>query len=145
MSRRAAVCAKATATATICGWLAAVMARSTEWPPAAAVTREQFVGFLGPFAAGAIGRKVLILRVAKRVEERLHDAPAGFDAVGPRIKNGVADHAVINQRFIAGTRCRFEIIIVAECHAHAAERDGGSRNLGVELETDAFIGLNANH
>src|SRR5215470_16806741 len=127
MSRRAAVCAKAAASATT------------------TVAREQFFGFLRSLTTGAIRRQVLILSVAKGIEKRLHHAPAGLDAVGPRIQYRVADHAIIDERFIAGAWRGFEIIFVAERHAHAAERDRRSRNLGVKFEADAFVGLNPDH
>src|SRR4029077_2301112 len=118
---------------------------STDRPPAASVSREQFVCLFRTLASGAIFRQLPISSVAKRVKERLHHAPARLDAVGARIKNGVAGHAVINESFIAGAWGGFEIIVIAECHAHAAERDRRSRNLGIEFETDAFIGLNTDH
>src|SRR6516162_4596972 len=114
------------------------MANLTDRPPAASVAREQFVGFPGTFASCAIRRQVPIACVAKCVDEWLHHAPAGFDAFGPRVKNGVAGHAVIDESLVAGAWCGFKIIFIAECHAHAAERDRRPRKPASEFEADAL-------
>src|SRR6266566_2290204 len=145
ISRRAAVSANAAAsvTTTICGWAFTFMANSSDWPPAASVAREQFVCFLRAIAAGAIARKALAFFFAPGIKERLHDAPAGFNAVGPGIKDRIADHTVINQSFVAGAWRGFEIIFIPECHAHAADGDRRPRNFCVKFETDAFVRLNS--
>src|ERR1700731_1401262 len=96
---------------------------SRDGAPAAAVLRQEPLGLGRAFAAGAITRQAPAASVAPGLHERLHHMPAGLDTVGTRIENGVADHAVVDQRFIAGRWRDVEIILVFECHADAADRD----------------------
>src|SRR5579863_1275799 len=81
-------------------------------PPAAAVAGKKVVGFLRAIAAGAIGWEIFCWRIAPGVDERLNRAPACLDAVGAGKQDGVADHAVVDQRFVAGRRRNVEIILV---------------------------------
>ena len=67
-----------------------------------AVARQQFVGRLRALAAGLVGLQALGAGLLPGVEERLHRLPAGFDAVGALEQDVVADHAVIDQRLVAG-------------------------------------------
>ena len=55
-----------------------------------------------------------------RVEQRLHHRPAGLDVVGPLEQRGIADQAIVDQRFIAGGGRRLEVIGVAEVHVDVA-------------------------
>ncbi len=80
-----------------------------------------------------------------RIEERLHRLPTGFHAVGALKQDVVADHAVVDQRLIAGSRLRLEVILVAEFHLNAVDPDRGSGHFGVELQRDAFGRLDADH
>ena len=146
-NRVAAVCARAPSSSTTTIWRCRLdsIVRLTDRAPAAAVCSEQPVGLRRAFAAGPIGRQAVGAGLAPGVQERLHDAPAGLDAVGARIQYRVAGHAVVDQRLVAGGRRRVEIVSVPEGHADAADGDRWTRHLGVEFETDAFVGLDAQH
>src|SRR5262249_34267853 len=75
---------------------------SAKLSPAAAVARQQFVGLRRTLGAGLVGFKTLGAGALPGVDEGLHRLPAGLDAVGALEQNVVADHAVIDQRLIAG-------------------------------------------
>src|ERR1700741_26967 len=92
----------------------AMASTSRDAAPAAAVFRQQPLARGRAFAPGAIPRQALAAGVAPGLHERLHPVPAGLDTVGARIENGVADHAVIDQRLVAGRRRHLEIILVFE-------------------------------
>src|SRR5262249_32623221 len=51
------------------------------------------------------------------------------------------DHAIIDQRLVAGAWYGVKIILVFD--ADARNRDHRTRHLGAELQTDALVGLNA--
>src|SRR5580698_3538127 len=91
--------------------------------PTAAVRRQQPVGFGWTVAARGVDGETVALFGSPSVHERLDDAPARLDTIGARIENGVADHAVVDQGFIAGRWCNIEVVFVLECHADAADRD----------------------
>jgi hypothetical protein len=52
-------------------------------PPGAAVLHDQALGLRWPGRAGLVGREPLGACVSPGVEERLHDAPARLDTIGP--------------------------------------------------------------
>ena len=95
--------------------------RSPELSPASAVAFKQIVGFLRSFAAGFVNLQPLAAGLLPGVEERLHRLPAGLDAVGALKQDVVADHAVIDQRLVAGRRFGLEVILVAELHLDAVD------------------------
>ena len=64
------------------------------------------VGVVGAFAAGLVDLQPLGAGLLPGIEERLHRLPAGFDAVGALKQDVVADHAVVDQRLIAGATAR---------------------------------------
>src|SRR6195952_5125331 len=117
----------------------------TELASLAPVAAEQFLRAWRTFAAGLINLQSLGARLLPGVEERLHRPPAGLDAVGALKQDIVADHAVVDQGLIAGARLGLEVVLVAEFHFDAAGRDRGTRNLGIELQRDAFVRLDADH
>src|SRR5215467_5433425 len=143
-SRSAAISASASASAAtmICGRAFEAMS-PTNRPPAASVTGEQALRLFRAFAARLVGCEVLCAGVAPGIDERLHCAPARLDAIGALEQRGVTDHAVVDQRLVAGAPCRFEIILVIERHPNACNDHRWARHLGVESQADAFVRLNA--
>src|SRR6516162_2182447 len=83
---------------------------SHDRPPTAAVPGEEAVGLDGPLAAGLVHGKVLAAGAAPGVDEGLDHAPAGFDSVGALEQDGVADHAVIDQRLVSGARRNVDVM-----------------------------------
>src|SRR5207244_4885376 len=69
------------------------------------------------------------------------DRPAGFDAVRALEQGRIADHAVVDQRFVAGARLGVEVVAIAEIHPHAAEVYLRTGLLRAELQRYPFIGL----
>ena len=81
--------------------------RIVDRTPAPAVARQQLVGFARARASGrhrSAVRRVAILRPG--IEDRLHHPPSGLDVVGALEQRRVADHAVVDQRLVAGVRRR---------------------------------------
>src|SRR5437016_1425895 len=75
-----------------------VTGASLDRPPPASVARKQLVGCFGPLAARIVSCKPLRARIAPAIDERLHHAPTRLDAVCALKKDGVPDHAVVDQR-----------------------------------------------
>ena len=83
-------------------------------PPLAMIAREQVAGFFrSPGARRVIGKIARRQRVPD-VQDRLHDAPAGFDHVGALEQSGVADHAVVEQALVARAGLAAEVVGVVE-------------------------------
>src|SRR5262249_52850907 len=116
---------------------------SRNWPPAPAIASQKLVGFMRPLATSLIKRKPIRSCATPYIEERLDHSPTGLDLVCPLEQDRVPDHAIIDQRLVAGARCGVKIILVFKCHADARNRDHRTRHLGAELQTDALVGLNA--
>src|SRR6185312_11410591 len=95
----------------------------TELSPVPAVARQQRIGFGWAIAAGRIALDALAAGPFPCIEERLHCLPAGLDAVGALKQDVVADHAVVDQRLITGTRLGLEVILVAEFHLDPVDRN----------------------
>ena len=112
-----------------------------ERAPAPAVARQQRVGLARPGAAGRIDRQRRRAILRPGVEHRLHHAPAGLDVVGALEQRRIADHAVIDQRLVAGARRGLEIVLVVELHLDAADLHARSRDLGAEAQGHALVGL----
>src|ERR1700724_4102117 len=121
--RSAAVLASVSPSATAMISRLPVIAGLPDRPPPSAVAGEELIGLFRPLAAGRVGGKALPTRMAPRVDERLHHAPAGLDAVGALEQDRVTDHAVIDQGLITSARRNLEIILVFESHAHARKRN----------------------
>src|ERR1700751_686045 len=107
-------------------------------PPAAP---QQIVGGLGPRASRRVGFDGDSLVVVPQIEDRLHDLPSCFDTVGPIEQHCVADHAVIDEGFVAGGGLGVEIILVRKIHPHAAEGNFRTGNLRAELHRCPLVGL----
>src|SRR4029450_5013726 len=82
---------------------------------------------------------------APGVEERLPDAPARLDTIGPLKQDRVPDHAIVDERLVAAGRRRCKITLVAERHTHPTDADRRAWHLGVELQRDAFDRLDAQY
>src|SRR3974390_3443063 len=93
--------------------------------PAPALARKQLVSFGGAVIACRVGRKAGCAGVVPGIDEWLHHAPARLDAVGALKQDRVSDHAVVDQRLVAGARRGVEIVLVFEGHADTG--DGGGR------------------
>src|SRR5215831_4460922 len=135
----------ATACARLEMWAPSTQSRpaSRNWPPAPAIARQKLVGFIRPLATSLIERKPIRSRATPCIQERLDHSPTGLDPIRPLEQDRVPDHAIIDQRLVAGARCGVKIILVFKCHADARNRDHRTRHLGAELQTDALVGLNA--
>src|SRR5262245_2426370 len=118
---------------------------SGNWPPAPAIAHKKLIGFLRPVATSLIERKPVRSYATPCIEERLDHLPTGLDPIRPLNQDRVPDHAIIDQRLVAGTRCGVEIVLVLERHADTRNRDTRTPNLGVQLQTDALVRLNADH
>src|SRR5712692_236676 len=105
----------------------------TELAPASAVALQQFLGVRGPLAAGLVTLQAFGADLLPRIKERLHRLPAGLHAIGALKQDVVADHAVIDQRLIAGGWLGLEVVLVAELHLDAVDGNRRTRHLGVEL------------
>src|SRR5262245_60796949 len=101
------------------------MRSSRDRSPTPTITGQQLVGLFGPFAAGLVGGEVRCAGPAPGIDKGLHHAPACLDGVGTLEQGGIADHAVVDQRLVAGARRGLEIVLVVEIHADARNRDGG--------------------
>src|SRR6266700_2931410 len=143
--RSAAALASAAGSSTTISWRWSREIIRSELPPAAAVAFQQFLRSLRTLASGLIVLEPGRARLPPGIEERLNRLPAGFHAVGALKQDVVADHAVIEQRLVAGRGLGLEIILVAKLHFDAAGGDRRPRHLGVELQRDAFGGLDADH
>ena len=102
---------------------------------------KELVGRRGAAAPGGIIGKIRRWIVRPGVEDRLHRLPTGFHGVGALKQRRVANHAVIEQRFVAGIGRDFEIVLVGEIHADVAEPHDRARALGGEFQCDSLIRL----
>src|SRR5262249_41532523 len=94
---------------------------SSNRSPAPAILGQQFVGLRRSIAAGLIGREVSRASVGPCIDERLHDAPASLNAVGSLEQDRITDHAIVDQRLVAGTLHGIEIVLVLERHANTSD------------------------
>src|ERR1700743_593991 len=118
MRRSAAACACAAGSATTMISLSArpLLAIGIHLSPAPAVAGQKLVRQLRPFAAGLVGLQSLGAGFLPRIQEWLHGLPARLDTVGALEQDIVANHAVIDQCFIAGARLGLEVVLVTELH-----------------------------
>src|ERR1700690_1525083 len=91
--------------------------------PASSVARQQFIGPSRPLAAGLVTLQSLGAGLLPGIEKGLYRLPAGLDAVGALEQDVITDHAVVNQRFIAGGGLHLEVVLVAEFHLDAVDID----------------------
>src|SRR6266852_2574605 len=99
-----------------------------EYSPAAAVALQKFIRLGRSLAAGLVALQAIGAGLLPGIEEGLHRPPARLDAIGALEQDVVTDHAVIDQRFVAGRGLGLEVILVAEFHLDAVDPDGGTRN-----------------
>src|SRR5690606_17957299 len=74
-----------------------------QWQPCAAVALQQDVRFRRAAAARPVEAHAFAGRLPP-VQERLNRTPARFDVIGALEKRGIADQAVVDQRFITRRR-----------------------------------------
>src|SRR6266852_7674241 len=79
-------------------------------PPGAGVAREELRRLTRPVAPGRVGREAARARVAPRIEKGLHDTPPRLDAGRALEERGIADHAVVDQRLVAGRGRGLEVV-----------------------------------
>src|SRR4051794_15448386 len=82
ITRSAAAAARAVESSTAMMVRAGVTIGSAQAPPRAAVAGHQFLGFHRALAAGLVALQTVGAGLLPGIEERLHRAPAGFDAIG---------------------------------------------------------------
>src|SRR5262249_1630866 len=118
-SRSAADLASASTseTKTICRRRSEVMRSPRDRPPMLTIPLQQPLSLVRTFAARLVAGEIRCAGLAPGVNKRLYDAPAGLDAVSSLEQNGIADHAVVDQRLVAGARRGREIVLVVERHA----------------------------
>jgi hypothetical protein len=56
-------------------------------------------------------------------------------------ERGVADHAVVEQSLVAGSRARLPELLVAEVELDGVELHGRPRVLGLDADLDTLVGL----
>src|SRR5215470_3966881 len=117
--------------------------RSVQRSPSATIACQQLVSCGRTVATSDIVRKIPRRIVGPRVEDGLYRAPSCLDVVGPLEQRRVADHAVVEQRFVSGVARDLEIRLVGEVHANGVELHRQAGALGCENEGDAFVGLDA--
>src|SRR6202011_6169550 len=117
--------------------------RSFEGAPGAAIARQQFVRRGRAVPARNIAWNILGRIGGPGVEDGLHRPPARLDIVGALEQRRVADHAVIEQRLVAGAGRHVEIALIGEVHADVAKLHGRAGALGGELQRDALVRLDA--
>src|SRR5262245_13560130 len=98
-----------TRAATDCASALHVAPCSPNWSPVPAVARQKLIGFLRPLATSRIERKPIRSHATPCIEERLHHSPTGLDPIRPLEQDRVPDHAIIDQRLVAGARCGVKI------------------------------------
>src|SRR5262245_24366139 len=146
-SRSAADSASASASETKTIWprRSEVMSSSRDRPPMPTLAGQQPVGLFWAFAAGLVGGEIRCAGLAPGIDKGLHHAPARLDAVSTLEQGGIADHAVVDQRLVAGARRGLEIVLVVERHPDARNRDRGPGYLGIDLQIYAFARLDSEH
>src|SRR5262249_19732544 len=144
-SRSAAVWASASTseTKTSCRRCPEFMGSSRDRSPTPTVAGQQPVGLFGARAAALVRGEIRCAGLAPGIDEGLEQGAARLDGVSALEQGGVADHAVVDQRLIAGARRGLEIVLVVEPHSDARHRDGGAGYLRIELQTDAFARLDS--
>src|ERR1700730_16671762 len=117
--RRAAGSANASASCvtTSCGLRAGTLFPGFNRSPPASIAREEMIRLSRTFTAGLVGRKPVPTRVAPRIQERLHHAPARLDAVGALEQDRIADHAIVKERLVACARRGIEIVSITGGHS----------------------------
>src|SRR3546814_532315 len=76
--------------------------RSGQRPPGASVARQQRIRRGRAVVASGVVREFLWRLVRPDVQDGLDRLPARFDVVGALEEDRVADHAVVDQRLVAG-------------------------------------------
>src|SRR5207302_3794839 len=102
--------------------------------PVPCIALDELVYLCRSFASCRIEREGVHALFLPGIEDRLHDAPGGFDVVRPLEQARIADHAVIKQRLVTRARPSVEIVAIIEFHLDIADGHIGPRNLGTEFE-----------
>src|SRR5207248_6918280 len=79
------------------------------------------------------------------IEHRADNAPSSLDHVGTLEERLVANHAIVQQAFIASRGLRAKVVGVFEIHIHRTKPHHRPRYLGGELQGDAFFRLDVQH
>ena len=103
---------------------------------------HQLVGLLRPRAAGRVDRQFAMrLRFFQASSTGcITRQPASID-VGALEQRGIADHAVVEQRLVAGAGHALESVLVAELHVDAVDLHRRARDLDAEAQGHALLGL----
>src|SRR5205823_4416775 len=86
--------------------------------PLAAIAAYQFVGARRAPGAGIVVREVAWRDRLPDVQNWGRDSPGFLDHIGTVEKSAVADHAVVEERFVAGIRKSLRQVAVTERHVH---------------------------
>ena len=102
--------------------------------PCTPIAAEQPIGGIRAGAAGRVIGEIDNGIACPGIEQALHRAPSGFDRIGALEQTGVADKAVVDERFVADRCERGEIVAVCKVHIHAVDLNLGARPLGAETD-----------
>ena len=113
-----------------------------EIAPMPTIPRQKRIGFLRSAASRRIERYCRCTIRRDRVDDRLHDPPAGFDLISALEQRRVAGHAIVDQRLVARARGKLEVILIVELHRNAAHTHARARDLGAEPQRYPLKRLN---
>src|SRR5215813_6186824 len=91
---------------------------AADWTPSVTVSRNQFVDFRRPFAAGRIVREFRRLLIRPSLQDGSDQSPLIFDLIPPDEERRVALHHVQQKRLVSGRQTRAERRPVTEIHVH---------------------------
>src|SRR5262245_37576376 len=72
--------------------------------PTAAIAGQKFIGGFRAPGAGGVFHQAFAALLFPRLHDGLDDGPTQFGHVGPAEERWIADHAVVKQPFVTGTR-----------------------------------------
>src|SRR5438128_9328575 len=100
--------------------------------PLAAFPSEQLIGFLrSPTSGRIVGKGRRWLGIPNFLNRR-YDTPAGFDLIGALKQRRVAQHAIVQETFVAGGQRVAEIVFIIKVHVDSADAYRGPRNFCAE-------------
>src|SRR5713226_5812723 len=111
--------------------------------PASSIAFDELISLARPPSSGGVIRKARRLLVCDLpgFEDRVHQAPGGFHAVGAVEERRVAAHAVVQERGIRAARASAKRRAVAKIHRDGLYAHLRARELRAKDNRDALVGL----
>src|SRR5262249_48667992 len=81
---------------------------AADWAPSVTVSRNQFVGFRRPLAAGRVVREFRRLLIRPSLQDGSDQSPLIFDLIPPDEERRVALHHVQQERLVSGRQTHAE-------------------------------------